>query len=261
MTPGTPHALFDLSGRTALVTGASRGLGLAMAQGLAAHGASVWLNGRDPQTLAAAVAQVQAVAAPGAQVRALPCDVTDGTALRAALDTVARVSGRLDVLVNNAGLRDRRPFTELDAPALRTLLESHLVAPFELCRAALPLMPQPGGRIVNITSIAGPIARAGDAAYTAAKGGLAALTRALAAELGPLGITVNGIAPGYFATEANAAMAANPEVAQWLQARTSLGRWGQPGELAGAAVFLASDAASYVTGQVLAVDGGYLSHF
>ena len=261
MTPGTPHALFDLSGRTALVTGASRGLGLAMAQGLAAHGASVWLNGRDPHTLTTAVAQVQAVAAPGAQVHALPCDVTDGTALRAALGTVARVSGRVDVLVNNAGLRDRRPFTELDAPALRTLLESHLVAPFELCRAALPLMPQPGGRIVNITSIAGPIARAGDAAYTAAKGGLAALTRALAAELGPLGITVNGIAPGYFATEANAAMAANPEVAQWLQARTSLGRWGQPGELVGAAVFLASDAASYVTGQVLAVDGGYLSHF
>jgi gluconate 5-dehydrogenase len=260
-THPSAHGLFSLVGRTALVTGASRGLGLAMAHGLAAHGASVWLNGRDPHTLATAVAQVQAVATPGATVRALPCDVTDGTALRAALSTVAQISGRLDVLVNNAGLRDRRPFTELDAPALRTLLESHLVAPFELCRAALPLMPQPGGRIVNITSIAGPIARAGDAAYTAAKGGLAALTRALAAELGPLGITVNGIAPGYFATEANAAMAANPEVAQWLHARTSLGRWGQPDELVGAAVFLASDAASYVTGQVLAVDGGYLSHF
>lgn len=261
MANGAPCALFDLTGRTALVSGASRGLGLAMAKGLAAQGASVWLNGRDPHTLGAAVVQVQAVAAPGAQVRALPCDVTHGPALRAALETVGQTSGQLDVLVNNAGLRDRRPLTELDAPALRTLLESHLVAPFELCRMALPLMPQPGGRIVNITSIAGPIARAGDAAYTAAKGGLAALTRALAAELGPLGINVNGIAPGYFATETNAAMAANPEVAQWLQARTSLGRWGQPNELVGAAVFLASDAASYVTGQVLAVDGGYLSHF
>ena len=261
MPHGVLHTLFDLTGRTALVTGASRGLGLAVARGLAAHGASVWLNGRDPHTLAAAVTKVQAAAVGGAQIRALHCDVTDPTSVRGALDTLAQVSSRLDVLVNNAGLRDRRPLTELDAPALRTLLESHLVAPFELCRMALPLMPQPGGRIVNITSIAGPIARAGDAAYTAAKGGLAALTRALAAELGPLGINVNGIAPGYFATETNATMAANPAVAQWLQARTSLGRWGQPDELVGAAVFLSSAAASYVTGHVLVVDGGYLSHF
>ncbi len=260
-TPFAVGGLFSLVGRTALVTGASRGLGLCMAQALAAQGASVWLNGRDAATLASAVAAVQATAHPSAQVRALLFDVTDAPATHAALAHMGHVSGSLDILINNAGLRDRRPLQELDPPALRRMLESHVVAPFELCRAAVRLMPQPGGRIVNITSIAGPIARAGDAAYTTAKGGLAALTRALAAELGPLGIAVNGVAPGYFATEANAAMASNPEVAQWLQARTAMGRWGQPHEIAGAVLLLASPAASYITGQVLAVDGGYLAHF
>ena len=236
------------------MAGSARGLGFSIAAAMAGSGAHVVLNGRDPVALEKAV---QTIIAAGHQASFLAFDVADFPAIGRAFAEVEATHGRFDILVNAVGARNRKPLIEFSDDEIRRLIETDLVAGFVLAREAARLMlPRGAGRLIALTSIAGHVARAGDAVYTGAKQGLTGMVRALAAEYGPHGITSNAIAPGGFATEANAAILADPAVLNHFRTRTPLGRWGRPEEIAGAAVFLASDAASYVNGHVLVVDGG-----
>src|SRR3954447_7635676 len=242
--------LFDLTGRRALVTGSSQGIGLALAQGLAGAGASVVLNGRDQQKLAAASAEL-----PGS--RTLGFDVTDHDAARAAVDGFEESQGPIDILVNNAGMQHRAPLEDFPADAFDQLLRTNVSSVFNVGQACARHMIRRGaGRIINIASVNALLARYSIAPYTATKGAVGNLTKGMATDWARHGLNCNAIAPGYMRTPLNEALWSDPTFNEWLEKRTPAGRWGDPQELVGACVFLASDAASFVNGHVLYVDGG-----
>lgn len=244
---------FSLQDRVWVVTGSTSGIGHAIAGAMAAAGAIVGINARTEQAVRLVADEI-----PGAF--ALPFDVTDEPAAERAIATVLTRFGRIDGLVGSAGMRDRRPYRETGSADFRRVMETNLVAPFALAQMASRPMEQRGsGRLIFLSSISASRPAHGGTSYPVSKAALESLVKALAGIVGRGGVTVNAIAPGYIDTPFNAAMKADPAIARTIAAGVPLGRWGRPEEVAAVAVFLASDAASYINGHVLTVDGGMLA--
>ena len=247
--------IFDVSGTVALVTGSSRGIGAALAAGLAEAGAVVVLNARTPQPLQQARAEL--AERTGARVEAIAFDVADEPAVTEAVARIEAQIGPIGILVNNAGVQHRVPMLDLDLADWQRVLDANLTGPFVVGRAVARAMVSRGrGKIVNIASLISRLARPGIAPYAASKGGMAMLTRQMCAEWGPAGLQVNAIAPGYIATELTAALVNDPAFDSWLRGRTPAARWGQADELVGALLWLTSQASAYVNGQIVHIDGG-----
>ena len=241
--------MFSLENRVALVTGASRGLGLAMARALKENGAHVIINARDAAALATAATSI------GAQPLAF--DVSDSAVARKALEAIVKEHGHLDILVNNAGIQHRKPLVEWEDDDFDRVISVNLTSCFRLARDAARLMlPQKFGRIINTGSVAAILGRPTIHAYVAAKAGLHGLTRSMAAELGRHGITINALAPGYVVTELTRPLVDDPAFDSWIRGRTPAGRWATVEDLVGTLVWLAAPASDFVNGQVIAVDGG-----
>lgn len=251
----TSHSdLFALTGRRALVTGSSQGIGFALARGMAEAGAQIVLNGRDTAKLDAAAA---ALRDGGAEVATLAFDATDHAAVRAAIDGFEAQTGAIDILVNNAGMQHRTPLEDFPAEAFEKLLQTNIASVFHVGQACARHMIGRGqGKIINIASVQTALARPGIAPYTATKGAVGNLTKGMATDWAQHGLQCNAIAPGYFDTPLNAALVADPTFSAWLEKRTPAGRWGRVEELVGACIFLASPASSFVNGHTLYVDGG-----
>ena len=245
---------FDLSNRICLVTGSSQGIGLALARGLAEYGARIVLNGRDADKLATAADQLRA---DGFAVDVAAFDVTARDDVAAGIDRIERELGPIDVLVNNAGMQFRTPLEDYPADRWEQLLATNISSVFYTGQAVARHMIARGrGKIVNIASVQAELARPGIAPYTATKGAVRNLTRGMCTDWARHGLQINAIAPGYFKTPLNQALVDSAEFSAWLEKRTPAGRWGNVEELVGAAVFLASDASSFVNGHTLYVDGG-----
>ena len=250
-------SMFDLTGKRALVTGSSQGIGFALAKGLAAAGASIILNGRDPLKLGRAA---EGLRGEGATVHQAAFDVTDHAASAAGIDQMEAEVGSVDILINNAGMQQRAPLEEFPAGDFDRLMLTNVNSVFNVGQAvANHMIPRGKGKIINICSVMTMLARPGIAPYTASKGAVANLTKGMATDWARHGLNINGIAPGYFKTELTEALVKDAEFSGWLEKRTPAGRWGTVDELVGAAIYLASDASSFVNGHVIYVDGGITS--
>jgi gluconate 5-dehydrogenase len=246
--------LFSLEGRRALVTGSAKGIGLALAKGLAQHGASIVLNARSVASVSAAV---EVLEADGRRAEISVFDVTDRSAVRAEVERIEKDIGPIDILVNNAGIQFRAPLEDFPEEQWQRLLQTNVSGVFHVAQAVAKGMIARGrGKIINIASVQSELARPNIAPYTATKGAVRNLTKGMCTDWAKYGLQVNAIAPGYFRTPLNQALVDDPKFTAWLEQRTPARRWGEVRELVGAAVFLASDASSFVNGHTLYVDGG-----
>lgn len=249
--------LFDLTGRTALITGSSQGLGFAIARGLAGAGAAVILNGRTPAKLIRAVETLQSE---GLTAYGYAFDVTDSAQVDEGIAAIESQIGTVGVLVNNAGIQRRGPLEDFDEADWRAVIDTNLTSVFLVTKRVVgSMIARQAGKIINIASLMSHVARATIAPYAASKGGLKLLTQSMATEWGRHNIQANAIGPGYFVTEMNRPLLEDAQFNNWVCERTPAGRWGDPAELVGTAVFLASRASDYVNGQIIYVDGGMLA--
>ena len=250
-------SLFDLAGRRALITGSSQGIGLALAEGLAAAGAAIVLNGRDAARVEAAA---QAMRGRGFRATAAAFDVTDAAAVQAGVDRIEAETGPIDILVNNAGIQRRAPLEDFAVDTWREIVSANLDSVFFVGQAvARHMIARKRGKIINIASLQSEAARYSIAPYTATKGAVKNLTKGMCTDWARHGLQVNAIGPGYLDTPLNKALVDDPKFDAWLRARTPAGRWGDVKELQGAAIFLASSASDFVNGQTIYVDGGVLA--